>query len=104
VVAVVARPVPVTVLGRALGVHDDDLTAALMRNGLRCGGSVEAALREDPPVPRTRRVFEGTVVLVDLRGHPFGTGPHACPGERHATAIASAMVDLLWPKAFLFRY
>jgi cytochrome P450 len=154
----VARPVPVTVLGRALGVHDDDLTArvadaarayqpdhdggpeadrradvavsalahgdrdeaaaarigllvqaceataALVRNALRCGGSVEAALREDPPVPRTRRVFEGTLVPVDLGQHPFGAGPHACPGQRHAVAIASAMVDLLWPRAFFFRF
>jgi cytochrome P450 len=154
---VVARPVPVTVLGRALGVQIDDLagrvaaaarayqpdhdggpeadrradeavdalaagdrseesaarigllvqaceaTAALVRDGLRAG-SVEAALRGGPPVARTRRVRDGEVVAVDLSGHPFGAGPHACPGQSHAVAIASAMVDLLWPKAFFFRY
>jgi cytochrome P450 len=164
----VARPVPVAVLGRALGVHDDDLTArvaaaarayqpdanrrsvaeggdgdggrdadvradaavdglaagdrseesaarigllvqaceataALVRNGLRAG-SVEAALRGTAPVPRTRRVRDGEVVPVDLRGYPFGAGPHACPGQAHAVAIASAMVDLLWPRAFFFCY
>jgi cytochrome P450 len=159
--SVVARPVPVAVLGRALAVHDDDLTArvaaaarayqpdhdggrdadrradaavdalaagdrsedsaarigllvqaceataALVRNGLRAGtrtGAVAAALRDDPPVPRTRRVRAGEVVAVDLRGYPFGAGPHACPGQAHAVAIASAMVDLLWPRAFFFRY
>jgi cytochrome P450 len=154
---VVARPVPVTVLGRALGVHDNDLaariaaaarayqpdhdggpeadrraddavdalaagdaseesaarigllvqaceaTAALVRDGMRAG-SVEAALRGGPPVPRTRRVRDGEVVPVDLSRHPFGAGPHACPGQEHAIAIASAMVNLLWPKAFFFRY
>jgi cytochrome P450 len=153
----VARPVPVAVLGRALAVPDDDLTArvaaaarayqpdhdggrnadrradaavdalaagdrseesaarigllvqaceataTLVRNGLR-HGSVEAALRDDPPVPRTRRVRNGAVVPVELRGHPFGAGPHECPGRAHAVAIASAMVDLLWPRAFFFRY
>lgn len=157
----VARPVPVTVLGRALGVPEHDLTArvadaarayqpdhdggpeaelradaavaalidgdpgrldeesaarigllvqaceataGLVRNGLRCGGSVAAALRDDPPVTRTRRVADGTVVPVDLSGYPFGAGPHACPGQAHAVAIASAMVDLLWPRAFFFRF
>jgi len=81
-----------------------EATAALVRNGLRCGGSVPAALRDDPPVARTRRVVDGTVVPVSLRDHPFGAGPHACPGRAHAVAIASAMVDLLWPQAFFFRY
>jgi cytochrome P450 len=155
--ATVARPVPVTVLGRALGVRSDDLaarvaaaarayqpdhdggpdadrsadaavdalaagdrseesaarigllvqaceaTAALVRDGMRAG-SVEAALREGPPVPRTRRVRDGEVVPVDLDQYPFGAGPHACPGRSQAVAMASAMVDLLWPRAFFFRY
>jgi cytochrome P450 len=155
--AAVARPVPVAVLGRALGVQDDALTAriaavarayqpdhdggpdadrradaavdalvaddaseeaaarigilvqaceataALVRNGLRCG-SVEAALRGDPPVPRTRRLRAGRVVPVELSGHPFGAGSHACPGRSHAVAIASAMVGFLWSRAFFFRY
>lgn len=168
----VARPVPVTVIGRALAVSDDDLTArvaaaarayqpdhgcnsrsvaeggdggrdadrladaavdalaagdrseesaarigllvqaceataALVRNAMRAGspaGAVEAALRDDPPVPQTRRVRAGEVVSVDLSGLPFGAGPHACPGRAHAVAIASTMVNLLWPRAFFFRY
>jgi cytochrome P450 len=157
----VARPVPVAVIGRALAVHDDELTArvadaarayqpdhgggrdadrradaavdalaagdfseesaarigvlvqaceataALVRNGLRTGtreGAVAAALRDDPPVPRTRRVRDGEMVPVELRAHPFGAGPHECPGRAQAIAIASAMVDLLWPQAFFFRY
>lgn len=154
---VVARPVPISVLGRALGVtlpgltervtdaarayqpgHDGgreadrradaavdglaagdrseesaarigllvqacEATAALVRDGVRAG-SVAAALRAGPPVPGTRRVHAGTVVPVDLAGHPFGAGPHECPGRPQAVAIASAMVDLLWPRAFFFRY
>ena len=64
-------------------------------------------LRTDPPVQNTRRFVaedgiilgrtlkEGDTVLVLLVGTPFGTGPHACPGERLAVTIAQAGIEAL---------
>ncbi|WP_433058310.1 hypothetical protein [Dactylosporangium sp. CS-033363] len=49
---------------------------------------VGAVLRDDPPVPATRRVApDGTVVAVSLAESPFGAGPRACPGRAHALAL-----------------
>lgn len=46
-----------------------------------------------PPVPTTRRIGpDGSLVEIDLTDHPFGLGSHACPGERHALAIAEGLV------------
>jgi hypothetical protein len=63
---------------------------------------VEQVLRDDPPVPATRRqalvastvgattVEAGEVVLVSLAGGPaFGAGPRRCPGREHALALVA---------------
>jgi cytochrome P450 len=68
---------------------------------------VAATLRDAPPVIATRRVATvdcpigsvhigaGEAVLVALGGAglPFGAGPHACPGEAQARAIAAGVLD-----------
>jgi hypothetical protein len=59
-------------------------------------------LRDDPPVPATRRqalvattvdgvrVEAGEIVRVGLAdGLAFGAGPHACPGRDHALALTT---------------
>jgi hypothetical protein len=64
---------------------------------------VDEVLRDDPPVPATRRqaltaatvggvaVEAGEVVLVGLAGGPaFGAGPRRCPGREHALALVAA--------------
>lgn len=71
-----------------------------------------ATLRDDSPVPLTRRMApDGTVLVLrldgpdadagaDMRGvEPrtlaFGAGPRSCPAPHHALAIAGAIVDEL---------
>ncbi|MFF5081161.1 hypothetical protein ACFY36_29265 [Actinoplanes sp. NPDC000266] len=51
---------------------------------------VEAVLRDDPPVPftRRRRIGSEEIVLVPLAGETaFGAGPRRCPGRAHALAM-----------------
>jgi hypothetical protein len=58
-----------------------------------CAATANLVAGVHPPVPATRRVApDGTVVEIDLTDHPFGWGVHACPGERHALAIAEGLV------------
>ena len=69
-----------------------------------------ATLRDDSPVPLTRRVApDGTVLVLRLDGPDadadargvgartlaFGVGPRSCPAPHHALAIAGAIVDEL---------
>jgi hypothetical protein len=72
-------------------------TTALVRNALRRDEPAETivadTLRDDPPVPVTRRIRDGEPVELDLTGLPFGAGPHACPGRDHGAAIAVGMIE-----------
>jgi hypothetical protein len=82
------------------------LIEAAVATGAATGDdAVAQVLRDAPPVPRTRRVAvvdtrvdgravaTGTTVQVDLAQAPFGAGPHECPGQEIAVAIAAAAVD-----------
>jgi hypothetical protein len=73
-------------------------TVALIERARHRG--VDDVLRDDPPVPVTRRqalraatvgdvkAEAGEVVLVGLRGElAFGAGPRRCPGREHALAL-----------------
>ncbi|XVU23949.1 hypothetical protein ACQPZJ_43060 [Actinoplanes sp. CA-054009] len=54
---------------------------------------VEDVLRDDPPVPFTkrRRIDSEEIVLVPLAGETaFGAGPRRCPGRAHALALVRA--------------
>ncbi|SIN78797.1 hypothetical protein [Agromyces cerinus] len=74
---------------------------------------LESVLRDDSPVPVTRRLVPAerggeTLVVLHLDGADceaaadrparilaFGAGPRACPAPHHALAIAAAIVDTL---------
>lgn len=103
----------VEVVARCYQPHEvitDEADEALARLVAACGGYDEVTANRigllvqacaataalvagvHPPVPTTRRVTpDGAVVEVDLTDHPFGLGAHACPGERHALAIAEGL-------------
>lgn len=94
------------------GVHDEPTAARIGVLVQACNATValterarrrpvDEVLRDDPPVPATRRqatvaatvdgisVEAGEVVEVDLSGElAFGAGPRRCPGRAHALAIA----------------
>jgi cytochrome P450 len=72
-----------------------DATAGLIGNAAVSGCTIAETLRDDPPVRATRRLVDGSVRLVALTGVPFGAGPHACPGQEHAIAIACGVLDAL---------
>ena len=76
----------------ACGTYDE-VTATLI--GLlvqACVATAALVAGVRPPVPSTRRVGpDGVEVEVDLTDHPFGLGRHACPGERHALALAEGL-------------
>ena len=105
--AVAAVAALVTAFGGSAGQADEstaarigllaqacDATAGLIGNAI-LAGSVDAALRHDPPVRRTRRVHNGQEVQLDITDTPFGAGTHRCPGRDHALAIALGVLDAL---------
>lgn len=75
----------------SLLIQSCDATAALVANA-RNHPTVEATLRDDPPLRETRRVRAGQVVMVSLDGLPFGAGIHECPGQAHAIALAEGIL------------
>ncbi|WP_432848013.1 oxidoreductase [Amycolatopsis sp. CA-161197] len=80
-------------LVEALG-RPDERTAAKV--GLLVQAAATESLIENPqgpPVPTTRRWVDGAEVIVDLKDFPFGIGPHACPGEAHAKALAEGALS-----------
>ena len=87
-------------LGRLATSDDPDATTHEL---------LRTTLRDDSPVPFTRRVApDGALIVLRLDGPDgdadpaheprtlaFGGGPRACPAPHHALAIAAAIVDEL---------
>ncbi|WP_103355476.1 hypothetical protein [Amycolatopsis sp. CA-128772] len=69
-----------------------DATAGLIGNGLFASLTGKPA---EQPVRATRRRIDGEDVTVPLAGTPFGAGPRACPGSRHAVALATGVLEAL---------
>jgi cytochrome P450 len=73
-------------------VQAGDATATLIERART--RPVDEVLRDDPPVPATRRVApDGTVIAVSLADAPFGAGPRACPGREHALALVEGALQ-----------
>ncbi len=59
-----------------------------------CDATKALVAGRQPPVPATRRIGpDGTEYEVDLTDAPFGAGPHACPGRKHAEAITQGLTS-----------
>jgi hypothetical protein len=83
--------------------------AASVDSGTSTRDLLHRTLRDDPPVPTTRRIApDGTGIVLRLDGHDrdgvgeherrllaFGEGPRRCPAPHHALAIAGAVIDEL---------
>lgn len=109
-VAAVGSPDPLDAATRIALVHQAlDATTGLVAAALLVDGGtpterLAAALAAAPPVVLTSRRLDaalvsaagtwpaGTVLDVALDGRPFGAGPHRCPGEHLALALAATLV------------
>ncbi|MEV6900868.1 oxidoreductase [Amycolatopsis sp. NPDC051372] len=76
----------------ALG-QPDERTAAKVALLVQAAATEGLIANRTPPVPSTRRWVDGAEVTVDLKDFPFGTGPHACPGEAHAKGLAEGALS-----------
>lgn len=87
--------------GASMLYQNHDATAALITTLLVARVTGAPAV---PAVPRTKRVravrhgcsddgADEVTVEIGAAGLPFGAGPHRCPGEQLAAAIAAAVVD-----------
>jgi hypothetical protein len=101
----------VTIARIALLVQGCDATAGLIGSALANGLSLDAALREQPPIRTMRRVAHAGVRLgaalirpgdpvlcdIDAASDPatltFGDGRRPCPAPDHAKAAAAGVVD-----------
>ncbi|WP_410564445.1 hypothetical protein [Amycolatopsis sp. cmx-4-61] len=91
-IAVCGGPTELAAARIGLLVQACDATAGLI------GNELFAALTGKPagqPVLATRRRIDGEDVTVSLAGTPFGAGPRACPGSRHARALAAGVLEAL---------
>jgi cytochrome P450 len=91
-IAVCGGPSELAAARIGLLVQACDATAGLI------GNELFAALTGKPaeqPVLATRRRVDGEDVAVSLAGTPFGAGPRACPGSRHALALAAGVLEAL---------
>ena len=77
-----------------------DATAAYIAGALQ-HGSTKATLQAHPPVLSTSRAdAAGAQTVVSLRGIPFGSGPHACPGRDIALALGAGVLRALQQRSF----
>lgn len=91
-VGVCGGPTELAAARIGLLVQACDATAGLIGNGLFAALTGKPA---EQPVLATRRRIGGEDVAVSLAGTPFGAGPRACPGSRHALALAAGVLEAL---------
>jgi hypothetical protein len=76
----------------AAGTHDEATANRIALLVQACDATKALVAHRNPPIPATRRIGpDGIEHEVDLTDAPFGAGPHACPGRRHAEAIAAGL-------------
>jgi len=88
-----------------------DATSGLVRTSVLAAYSASTS----PSAGRTVRVATapttigdtalavGDEVIIDLAGLPFGSGPHRCPGEALANAVATGVIRALQESHYTFR-
>ena len=91
-VAACGGPAELAAARIGLLVQACDATAGLIGNGLFASLTGKPA---EQPVLATRRRIGGEDVTVSLAGTPFGAGPRACPGSRHALALSAGVLEAL---------